>query len=62
MIASSFINLVQSLALAYTSGISPYATVTLVGLMERAGWIGPLPGALGVLANPVLLSVCGRSR
>ncbi|HMI55360.1 MAG TPA: DUF4126 domain-containing protein [Gemmatimonadaceae bacterium] len=56
---SSFITLVQSLGLAYTAGLSPYATATLVGLMERAGWIGPLPGALGVLANPLLLGVCG---
>lgn len=53
------ITLVQSLVLAYASGVSPYATVTLVGLMERAGWIGPLPGALGALANPILLGICG---
>jgi len=59
VVAGHFIRLAQSLALAYASGISPYATVTLVGLMQRAGWIGPLPGALAVLANPVLLAVCG---
>jgi len=56
---SSIATLAQSLVLAYASGISPYATATLVGLMERAGWIGPLPGVLGALANPILLGVCG---
>jgi hypothetical protein len=58
-ITESVITLVQSLVLAYASGVSPYATVTLVGLMERAGWIGPLPGALGALTNPILLAACG---
>ena len=57
--SSSIATLAQSLVLAYASGISPYATATLVGLMERAGWIGPLPGVLGALANPILLGVCG---
>ena len=47
MVAGHFFRLAQSLALAYASGISPYATVALIGLMQRAGWIGPLPGALG---------------
>jgi len=56
---SSIATLAQPLVLAYASGISPYATATLVGLMERAGWIGPLPGVLGALANPILLGVCG---
>ena len=53
------ITLAQSLGLAYASGISPYATMTLVGLMARAGWIGPLPGALGIFARPVVLALVG---
>jgi hypothetical protein len=56
---SAFATLAQSLGIAYASGISPYATITLVGLMQRAGWIGPLPGALGIVGNPVVLGVCG---
>lgn len=56
---SPLITLVQSLGIAYASGISPYATVTLVGLMERAGWIGPLPGVLGALAQPLVLAIAG---
>src|SRR4051794_33227689 len=55
----SAVTLVQSMALAYASGISVYATILLVGLMERAQWIRPLPGAVGVAANPVVLAVCG---
>jgi len=39
--------------------VSPYATVLLVGLCERAHWIGPLPGVMGVASNPIVLAVCG---
>ena len=56
---TSFVTLAQSLGLAYVSGISPYATVTLVGLMQRAEWIGPLPGALGAISHPAVLGICG---
>ena len=56
---NSLATLAQSLGIAYASGISPYATITLVGLMQRAEWIGPLPGALGALSNPLVLGVAG---
>ncbi|HEY7877973.1 MAG TPA: DUF4126 domain-containing protein [Gemmatimonadaceae bacterium] len=49
--------LAESLGIAYASGISLYATVALVGLGERLGWIGPLPGVLATLANPVIIGV-----
>jgi hypothetical protein len=49
--------LVQSLGLAYASGISLYATVAFVGLAEHLGWIGPLPGQLGVLADPWIFGI-----
>jgi hypothetical protein len=51
--------LVQSLGLAYASGISLYATVAFVGLAEHQGWIGPLPGALGVLGDPWVFGAAG---
>ena len=41
--------LAQALGLSFASGVSVYGTVALLGLAERAGWIGPLPGALGVV-------------
>lgn len=56
---SSLIALAQSLGLAYAAGVSPYATILLVGLCERAHWIGPLPGVMGVAANPIVLVICG---
>ena len=47
--------LVQSLGIAYASGISPYATVALAGIADRMGWIDSLPGALGGLSHPVVI-------
>lgn len=51
--------LAESLGIAYASGISLYATVALVGIGERFGYIGPLPGVLGTLANPLIIGVAG---
>lgn len=48
---SSIIPLVQGLALSYASGVSTYATIALLGLAQRAEWVGPLPGALGVTGS-----------
>ena len=47
--------LVQSLGIAYASGISPYATVALAGIAARVGWIDSLPGALGAVTHPVVI-------
>ena len=54
---SSLITLAQSLGLAYLSGISLYATVAALGVAQRVGWIGQLPGLLGDLANPIVLGL-----
>ena len=54
---NELVTLAESLGIAYASGISLYATVALVGLGERFGYLGPLPGLLGVLANPVIIGV-----
>jgi hypothetical protein len=56
---SSIIALVQSLGLAYASGVSVYATVLLVGLMQRAHWIAPMTGPMAVTSNPVVLIIAG---
>jgi len=47
--------LVQSLGIAYASGISPYATVALAGIASRMGWIDALPGALGAVSHPAVI-------
>jgi hypothetical protein len=47
--------LVQSLGIAYASGISPYATVALAGIASRMGWIDTLPGALNAVSHPAVI-------
>ena len=38
--------LAQAAGIAYAAGLNLYATVGVVGLAARMGWIGPLPGTL----------------
>jgi hypothetical protein len=38
--------LVQAAGVAYAAGLNLYATVGIIGLATRLGWIGPLPGSL----------------
>lgn len=54
---SSLTTLVQALGVAYASGISPYATVALVGIANRMGWIDALPGALGAVSHPLVIAL-----
>jgi hypothetical protein len=55
---SALTAIVQSLGLAYASGISLYATVTVAGVAHRLGWI-TLPGPLHALADPLVIGVAG---
>lgn len=55
----SLVALAQSLGLAYASGVSLYATILLVGLMERAHWIAPLAGPWTAASHPVVLGIAG---
>jgi hypothetical protein len=50
--------LAQALGLAWSSGISVYATVLFAGLAGRLGWIA-LPEALQALSSPWVLGVAG---
>ena len=43
--------LVQAAGIAYAAGLNLYATVAVVGLAARLGWIGPLPGSLVGLSS-----------
>jgi hypothetical protein len=43
--------LVQAAGVAYAAGLNLYATVAVLGLATRLGWIGPLPGSLAGLAS-----------
>lgn len=56
---SALTTLAQALGIAYASGISPYATVAMLGLAARLGWVGPLPGGLDALATPWVIGLAG---
>ena len=56
---SSLATLAQALGVAYASGINLYATVALLGLGERMGWIGPLPGSLAGIESWWVIGIAG---
>ena len=43
--------LAQAVSVAYAAGLNLYATVGIIGLAARFGWIGPLPGALAGITS-----------
>src|SRR6476661_8378998 len=43
--------LAQAAGIAYAAGLNLYATIGVVGLAARLGWIGPLPGSLAGLSS-----------
>ena len=47
----SLTTLTQSLGVAYAAGINLPATVAVLGIADRAGWIDPLPGALAAAGS-----------
>ena len=49
--------LAQAVGLAYAAGLNLYATVSVVGLAVRFGWIGPLPGSLAGLSSGWVITV-----
>jgi hypothetical protein len=54
---TSVTTLVQSLGVAYAAGINLPATVAVLGVSERAGWIEPLPGVLGAVGNFWIIAI-----
>src|SRR4051812_49110641 len=51
--------LTRILGLSLVSGVNLYATVLVVGLSIRQGWVSGLPPELGILAHPAVLVVAG---
>jgi hypothetical protein len=51
--------LAQALGLSFASGINLYATMLVVGLVQRAGWVQQMPGMLGALSSWIVLTVVG---
>jgi len=48
---TSITTLAQSLGVAFAAGINLPATVAVLGVADRAGWIDPLPGALSAVGS-----------
>ena len=48
---TSVTTVAQSLGVAFAAGISLPATVAVLVIADRAGWIDPLPGALGAVSS-----------
>jgi Domain of unknown function (DUF4126) len=51
--------LINLLGLPIASGINLYATILVLGLGQRFGWLQGLPDELHILANPIVLGVAG---
>lgn len=49
--------LAQAMSIAYAAGLNLPATVAILGLVQRAGWVQTLPGGLGVLANSWIIGL-----
>src|SRR3982750_2531701 len=43
--------LAQAAGVAYAAGLNLYATVGIIGLATKLGWIGPLPGSLTAVTS-----------
>jgi hypothetical protein len=53
----SFAVLAQGLGVAYAAGINVPATIAVLGIAQRQGWIGHLPAGLDVVANPWIIGI-----
>jgi Domain of unknown function (DUF4126) len=51
--------LISLLGLPIASGVNLYATVLVLGLGQRFGWLHGLPDELHILANPIVLGLAG---
>src|SRR5437773_2430897 len=54
---TSITTVVQSLGVAMAAGVNLPATVAVLGISERAGWIGPLPGVLGAVGSIRIIAI-----
>jgi len=54
---TSVTTVVQSMGVAMAAGINLPATVAVLGISERAGWIEPLPGVLGAVGSIWIIAI-----
>lgn len=50
---------ISLLGLPIASGVNLYATILVLGLAQRFGWLQGLPEDLQILANPIVLGLAG---
>lgn len=55
----AIVTLMQSLGMAYAAGINLYATVAIVGLAERFGWVSGMPSTLAPLGSVWVIAIAG---
>lgn len=55
----SFGVLAQALGVAYAAGINVPATIAVLGVAQRQGWIDHLPAGLDVVGNPWIIGIAG---
>lgn len=55
MITAPLVVLGQILGFAFAAGINLYATIALVGVVARVGWIAGLPPSVQGVQNPIVL-------
>jgi hypothetical protein len=54
---TSITTVVQSLGVAMAAGVNLPATVAVLGISERAGWIEPLPGVLSAVGSIWIIAI-----
>jgi len=54
---TSVTTVVQSMGVAFAAGINLPATVAVLGIADRAGWIAPLPGPLHALSSVWIIAL-----
>lgn len=52
-----FAGLAQALGVAYAAGINVPATIAVLGIAERQGWISHLPAGLDVVSKPWIIGL-----
>lgn len=55
----SFGVLAQALGVAYAAGINVPATIAVLGVAQRQGWIDHLPAGLDIVGNPWIIGIAG---
>ena len=54
---NSVVTLAQALGVAYASGLNLYATVAVLGIATRFGWVDGVPSSLGALGSTWIIVV-----